>query len=120
MVKIAGKRCSLADLNRKLSAIAGVDDGVIFMPPGESVRLAALVVAPRLRCGAILEALKPLVDPVFLPRPVFLVERLPRQETGKLAQSAVLELFERTRNDIAQGDNLRLDRQRELTRSKET
>ena len=96
MVKIAGKRGSLAELNFRLRDIPGVVDGVIFTPAsaeGGRNRLAALVIAPGLKVSDILGALKDKVEPVFLPRPVFLVSDLPRQETGKLAIKAVRELF---------------------------
>lgn len=96
MVNIAGKRGSLADLNRRLSAIPGVLDGVIFSPGDNPDRLAALVVAPKLKPADILEALRSQVEPVFLPRPIYLVAALPRQETGKLSRKAVLDLFEKT------------------------
>lgn len=97
MINIAGKRGSLADLNQRLSTIPGVEDGVIFMPGPDATRLAALVVAPSLHVSDILDALRDSIDPVFLPRPVYLVPALPRQETGKLQQRAVLDLFTDTR-----------------------
>src|SRR3546814_16319351 len=43
LLKVAGKRASLADLTQRLLAIPGVDDAVIFnAADGESARLAAL------------------------------------------------------------------------------
>ena len=93
MINIAGKRGSLTDLNRRLLAIAGVVDGVIFKPSDTNERLSALVVAPELGSTDILRELKSEVDPVFLPRPVYMVPSLPRQETGKLANKEVMKLF---------------------------
>jgi len=93
MVKIAGKRESLSDLNLRLLAIDGIDDGVIFSPGDDSRRLAALVVSCGLSPAQIRQALGQHVDPVFLPRPIYLVDRLPRQETGKLARAAILDMF---------------------------
>jgi len=93
MLNIAGKRGSLADLNQRLGTIPGVEDGVIFQPGADAKRLAALVVAPSLKASDILNALRDGVDPAFLPRPVYLVPALPRQETGKLPRRAVLDLF---------------------------
>lgn len=98
MINIAGKRGSLAELNHRLTSIDGVRDGVIFMPDGSS-RLAALVVAPGVEPSAILDKLKPGIEPVFLPRPLYKVSQLPRQETGKLARAKLVELFEATRRD---------------------
>jgi acyl-coenzyme A synthetase/AMP-(fatty) acid ligase len=86
-IDVAGKRASLADLNRQLLAIPGVVDGVIFQPSqGDGLvrRLAALVVAPGLSAETVRDALARGIDPVFLPRPLHLVERLPRNDTGKL------------------------------------
>jgi acyl-coenzyme A synthetase/AMP-(fatty) acid ligase len=94
MVNIAGKRGSLTDLNRRLLAIPAVTDGVIFSPADESERLVAIVVAPGLKPADIVDALKTTVDSVFLPRPVYMVSALPRQETGKLASSAIRQLYE--------------------------
>ncbi len=104
MVNIAGKRGSLADLNHRLTSISGVVDGVIFLPHEDSKRLAALVVAPGMHPSDILEQLKPSIEPAFLPRPLYVVSMLPRQETGKLARKMLLQLFEQTRRIKAQAD----------------
>jgi len=90
LVNIAGKRNSLGYLNHQLNAIPGVLDGAFFVreDTDESLagsgRLAALVVAPGIDAATIIHALRERIDPVFLPRPLLLVERLPRNETGKL------------------------------------
>lgn len=100
MVNIAGKRASLADLNIKLLAIDGVEDGVIVMPDeqdGPVTRLAGLVVAPALTEKEVQSALRGAFDAVFLPRPLYLVDRLPRNETSKLPRSAVLEMLKSLR-----------------------
>ena len=95
LVNIAGKRNSLGYLNHQLNAIPGVVDGVFFVreDTDESLagggRLAALVVAPGLDAAGIILALRERIDPVFLPRPLLLVEHLPRNETGKLPQQAL-------------------------------
>jgi len=94
LLEIAGKRASLGDLTHKLLAVPGVHDGVVFqMDDTDSMgvrRIAALVVAPDLDTGAILDALRHDIDPVFLPRPLKLVDALPRSETGKLPRAALL------------------------------
>jgi acyl-coenzyme A synthetase/AMP-(fatty) acid ligase len=55
----------------------------------------AFVVAPGLTSEAVLSALRERIDPAFLPRPLCLVEALPRNETGKLPRRAVDELVTR-------------------------
>jgi acyl-coenzyme A synthetase/AMP-(fatty) acid ligase len=95
LVNIAGKRNSLAYLNHQLNAVPGVIDGAFFVREDSenslagSGRLAALVVAPGLDAFTIIQALRDRIDPVFLPRPLLLVERLPRNETGKLPQQTL-------------------------------
>ncbi len=99
MLEIAGKRASLGDLTRRLLAIPGVRDGVVFQLDGGDAlgvhRIAALVVAPGLDEHVILDALRRAVDPLFLPRPLKLVATLPRNETGKLPRAALLEALHR-------------------------
>ncbi|WP_426690520.1 AMP-binding protein [Rhodanobacter ginsengiterrae] len=98
MLEIAGKRASLADLTRRLLAVPGVRDGVVFQHgDGDTLgvhRIAALVVAPGLDEHTILDALRCAIDPLFLPRPLKLVDALPRNETGKLPRAALLELLQ--------------------------
>ncbi|MCC7199995.1 MAG: acyl-CoA synthetase [Gammaproteobacteria bacterium] len=97
LVEVAGKRASLADLTRRLLAIEGVKDAVVLQPAdggaGLVGRLAALVVAPTLSAEQLAAALAPGIDPVFMPRPMRLVEALPRNELGKLPRAALLELL---------------------------
>jgi len=66
---------------------------VVFCLDGEGGavnRLAALVVAPGLREADVLAALRASIDPVFLPRPLRCVDKLPRNATGKLPRAALL------------------------------
>ena len=99
MVEVAGKRASLADLTRRVMSVPGVTDAVVFQPeadrPGHVQRLAALAVAEGQTEAAILEALAPLMDPALLPRPLLLVERLPRNDVGKLPREQLLAAMRR-------------------------
>jgi acyl-coenzyme A synthetase/AMP-(fatty) acid ligase len=98
LVNIAGKRSSLSYLTHQLNAIEGVQDGCFFFPeephPSQAgvARVAAAVVAPALDPGRLMEALRRRIDPVFLPRPLLFVERLPRNSTGKLPREALRSL----------------------------
>ena len=98
MVNIAGKRSSIAYLNHQLNGIPGVADGAFFVREDGATslagitRLAALVVAPTLDAAVILQRLRERIDPVFLPRPLLLVDTLPRNETGKLPQHTLRSL----------------------------
>lgn len=97
LLEIAGKRASLGDLTRRLLAVPGVLDGVIFQldetEAGGVRRIAALVVAPGLEESAILDSLRQSIDPVFLPRRLRLVSSLPRNDTGKLPRAELLRLL---------------------------
>jgi acyl-coenzyme A synthetase/AMP-(fatty) acid ligase len=94
LVNVAGKRSSFGYLNAQLNAIPGVIDGAFFLREEMSgstgvTRLGAVVVAPGLTVAALTEQLRQLIDPVFLPRPLLIVEQLPRNATGKLPQQAL-------------------------------
>ena len=99
LVNVAGKRSSFGYLNAQLNAIPGVLDGVFFLPGGGggetgTQRLAAAVVAPTLDSASLIESLRRRLDPVFLPRPLIMVNRLPRNSTGKLPHHALEALAE--------------------------
>jgi len=95
LVNIAGKRASLAHLNFHLNSIAGVVDGVFIMPEDDgdgTTRLTAFAVAPTLSPEAILAALRQRVDAAFIPRPLRIVDSLPRNPLGKLPREAIRRL----------------------------
>lgn len=96
MINIAGKRSSLAFLNHTLQGVPGVSDAAFCLPQeGEASRMAAFVVAPGLDAARITAALRPHLDPVFLPRPIIFVASLPRNATGKLPADALAALIAR-------------------------
>jgi acyl-coenzyme A synthetase/AMP-(fatty) acid ligase len=99
LVNVAGKRSSFGYLNAQLNAIPGVVDGVFFLRDATSstgvARLGAVVVAPALSVAELNEQLRQRIDPVFLPRPLIIVERLPRNATGKLPQQELQHLANR-------------------------
>ena len=96
MIEVAGKRASLSDLTRRLLAVPGVLDAIVFQPDvqaggGSAVRrVAALAVAPGLTAEQIAKRLSTSIDPAFVPRLLVLVSRLPRNEVGKLIREQLL------------------------------
>ena len=103
LVKLGGRRASLAGLNRILNAVPGVTDGVFLAPddlaPADldsrpTARMLAFVVAPDHTPAEILHALRGRIDPVFLPRRIVKLDRLPRNEIGKLPRQALAALVD--------------------------
>jgi len=94
VVEVAGKRASLTDLTRRLQSIDGVEDAIVFQPPigesGVAGRCAALVVAPGCTPRELARAMRGCVDAAFVPRPIIIVPRLPRNEVGKLPRERLL------------------------------
>jgi acyl-coenzyme A synthetase/AMP-(fatty) acid ligase len=99
MVKLGGRRASLAGLTRALTGLEGVSDGVFVAPDDIEIRptarLMALVVSPALSNEDVLGALRQRIDPVFMPRPLVRVAALPRNALGKLPRQDVLSLLAR-------------------------
>ncbi len=90
LIKVAGKRASLNDLNHQLISIDGIEDGVFF--PGNNERLSALVVS-QLPRQAIIRHLKQSIDEVFLPRAIYSVTALPRNHLGKIIKTELEQLI---------------------------
>jgi acyl-coenzyme A synthetase/AMP-(fatty) acid ligase len=99
LVNVGGKRTSLAGLERALGGVEGVQDCAFLIPEERDdrmvTRLVAFAVAPGCSREQLLAALRDEVDAVFLPRPLYLVEALPRNATGKLTRDALLALAAR-------------------------
>ena len=96
MLNIAGKRASLGHLNLKLMGIEGVVDGILLAQDereGAVSRLTAVVVAPTLSEADLLRALRRLLDPAFVPRRILMIDRLPRNEAGKLPRERLLAML---------------------------
>jgi acyl-coenzyme A synthetase/AMP-(fatty) acid ligase len=94
MIKIGGRRGSLSDIAAKIASLPGVTDQAVFMPmEGETARPAALVVAPGRGADELRRELGALIDAVFVPRPLRVVDSLPRNPLGKLPREKLLELL---------------------------
>ncbi len=95
LVKIAGRRASLAGLNLLLQDLPGLEDGVFYLPatgrPTE--RLCLIHSGPPLDRAATRRWLRERLDLVFLPRAFIRVDRLPRGDNGKLRRQALDQVF---------------------------
>ena len=91
LIKIAGRRASLAGLNLLLQDLPGLEDGVFYLPATGSPteRLCLIYAGAPLERAAARRWLRGRLDPVFLPRDFIRLDRLPRSETGKLRLHAL-------------------------------
>lgn len=111
LIKVGGRRASLSALNRTLTDIPGVEDGVYSFPDEAAAaashdefhparRLAAAYVSSTLSPQDVLNALRARIDPAFLPRPLYRVAELPRNANGKLPQAALAGLLAQCRLEL--------------------
>jgi acyl-CoA synthetase (AMP-forming)/AMP-acid ligase II len=97
VVKVAGKRVGLREVEERLLSLPGVRDAAALARPVAGVRGAELwvaAVAPGWTPERLREALGRWFEPVTLPRRIRLVEALPREQTGKLRRERLLALLE--------------------------
>lgn len=96
LIKIGGRRASLASLNRLLEDLPGLTDGLFYLPASGSgtQRLVLIHAGPPLDAAATRRWLRSRMDPLFLPRALICVERLPRTAAGKLPRAALDALYD--------------------------
>ena len=88
LIKVAGKRASLTELNNHLQSIPGITEGIFIQDP--SAERLALFVVSSLTPSDILCELRVLIDPAFLPRPITYLKALPRSGVGKILYNELL------------------------------
>jgi acyl-coenzyme A synthetase/AMP-(fatty) acid ligase len=95
LIKIAGRRASIAGLNLLLQEMPGMADGVFYLPAtgAPTERLVLIHAGSPLDRVATETWLRERMDPVFLPRAIINVDRLPRTSSGKLPSAALDEIF---------------------------
>lgn len=97
VVKIGGKRVSLAEIERRLLEVPGVEDAaawVVEVGGARGSETVAMVVAPGLSPEHLRAELRRWLDPVVIPRRLRLVDALPREANGKLPRRRLLDAFE--------------------------
>ncbi len=88
LIKVAGKRASLTELNNHLQSIPGITEGIFIQDP--SAERLTLFVVSSLTPSDILCELRNLIDPAFLPRPIIYLKALPRNGLGKILYTELL------------------------------
>jgi acyl-CoA synthetase (AMP-forming)/AMP-acid ligase II/3-hydroxymyristoyl/3-hydroxydecanoyl-(acyl carrier protein) dehydratase len=99
VIKVAGKRVSLQELESRARELSGIDDAAALVVHSESLRdqEAWLVVAsaePGWSAERVRRELSAHFEPTLLPRRIKVVPQLPRNALGKLERSVALALFQ--------------------------
>jgi 4-coumarate--CoA ligase (photoactive yellow protein activation family) len=97
VIKVAGTRVSLAELEGRVRAVSGVRDAAALAVDGGPARGQELWLVVATELGAELPELRAELlrhyEPVVLPRRTRFVTALPREATGKLPREQLLSLF---------------------------
>ncbi|OFX22601.1 MAG: hypothetical protein A2V77_19040 [Anaeromyxobacter sp. RBG_16_69_14] len=108
VVKVAGKRVALREVEERLLALPGVQDAAAMASVSAGTRgteIWAAVVAPGWTASGLRDALAAWLDPVTLPRRLRVVDVLPREATGKLVHERLRALLEEAeRNGVLELD----------------
>jgi acyl-coenzyme A synthetase/AMP-(fatty) acid ligase len=94
IIKIAGRRASLANLNLCLQNFPGLGDGVLHLPAAgsDTQRVVLIHAGPSLDRTEVRRWLRERMDPVFVPREIIQVDKLPRTSSGKLVRASLEEI----------------------------
>jgi len=97
MVKIGGRRTSLAALNAILQEISAIDDAIFMAAPADENKRPILIYtkSSSLSPAQITSALREKIDPVFLPRIIIRVDHIPRNDRGKVAATDLKTIYQR-------------------------
>ena len=102
VVKVAGKRVALSDVEARLRAQPGVTDAAVLAvdSPRHGTELRVVAAGPGLDAAALRQALLLHFDATIVPRQVHVLAQLPSMENGKLARARLLELTGGGGNDL--------------------
>jgi acyl-coenzyme A synthetase/AMP-(fatty) acid ligase len=92
LIKIAGKRGSIAQITALILQHPQVSDAYVFVSDSKFTRLSALVCATA-DADDIKRFLAQKIDDVFVPRIIRHADNLPRNANGKIIQDDVLKLW---------------------------
>lgn len=101
LIKIGGRRASLAGLNLMLKTVPFLDDATFFLPDvdGRNLRLVLIYVGANEVQDKIKPYLRDRIDAVFMPRTFIRVHRLPRTDEGKLYMPALRDIYQTWENE---------------------
>ena len=100
-INIAGKKVSVLDLTAKIMSIDTIEDAVVFLPDdsGQRVSRPSALVVTTLSETEVVRQLADRVDHTFIPRPIIRVDKIPREQTGKIPREALMAIYNVRKND---------------------
>ncbi|MBK9071554.1 MAG: AMP-binding protein [Myxococcales bacterium] len=95
VVKIGGKRVAISAVEALLRRLPGVSDAAVLYDarPGVEGRLKYAIAGELRDKPRVTAAVRREFDPVFAPRQIVFVDRLPRDAVGKLPRAALAAMF---------------------------
>ena len=95
IVKVAGKRVDLLDIQNKIKTLTTVSDAVVVALPKEKGResVIAAVIACDLTETHVKKLLMDMLEPYAVPRRVKIVSSIARTATGKIDHRRIKQLF---------------------------
>jgi acyl-coenzyme A synthetase/AMP-(fatty) acid ligase len=95
IVKVAGKRVDLAEIQQVIKKISGVNDARIFAVRSKNARQneIAAIIAGGIGEGELRAGIGSILEPHCVPRHIKIVHRLPSLPTGKMDREYLERLF---------------------------
>jgi acyl-coenzyme A synthetase/AMP-(fatty) acid ligase len=95
VVKVAGKRVDLLDVQNKIKRLSTVSDAFVLALPTEKGResVVAAVVACDLTQTHLKKLLMDILEPYAVPRRVKIVSSIARTSTGKIDRRSIEKFF---------------------------
>ncbi len=95
IVKVAGKRVDLKEVENKLKQIIGVADAVVIALPvsGGRKNVIAAIIEGCLDHKTVKKRAKELLEPYALPRKIKILEKLPVTAAGKYDRQKIMSFF---------------------------
>ena len=95
VVKVAGKRVDLKDIESRLKALPGVRDAFVVSIPaagGRQNEIAALIEG-EIDIKSVRNSAKDILEPQAMPRKIKIVEKIPVLATGKYDREKILSII---------------------------
>lgn len=95
LINVGGRRGSIIAIEQALLSVPGVRDAAVLARDEDTdtrARLTGFVVAPDIDVATIARHLRNRIEAVFVPRPLYRVDHLPRDGNGKLPRGRLLEM----------------------------